>query len=116
MIGVSNSTASPFCGFYELDTDGNIQYSRIKNNGKFENADPEKVGQNFFDDFFVCQNSEVLRRRFKRFVIEGYSTENFDFSIVQDDRVLPLKIMLVRSSETNGAEHKGLIFVEVRQA
>ena len=116
MIEISNSTNPPFCGFYELDTDGNILYSRPKTGGKFEKADPETVGLNFFDDFFVSPNSEVLRRRFKRFVTEGNSTENFNFSLVQDEEFLPLKIMLVRAADTNGAEHKSLIFVEVRQA
>lgn len=116
MIEVSSPAVSSVCGFYELDTNGVIMYSRIKNGGKFEQADPDLVGQNFFDDFFVCQNSEVLRRRFKRFVIEGYSTENFTFGLVQQDEILPLKIMLVRAAETGGAEHKGLIFVEIRQA
>src|SRR5687767_1668460 len=108
MIEVSSSAASPFCGFYELDTNGVIMYSRIKNGGKFEKPDPDVVGLNFFDDFFVCQNSEVLRRRFKRFVIEGYSTENFNFGLVQGDEIFPLKIMLVRAAETGSVEHKGL--------
>ena len=114
MKEISNSTNPPFCGFYELDTDGYILYSRLKNGGKFEQADPETVGLNFFDDFFVCPNSEVLRRRFKRFVTEGNSTENFNFSLVRDEKFLPLKIMLVRAADTTDAEHKGLIFVEVR--
>lgn len=116
MIEVSRAAASPLCGFYELDTDGVILYSRLKNGGKFEKATPQTVGLNFFEDFFVCQNSEALRRRFKRFVAEGFSTENFSFNYIQNDETVPLKIMLVRTSDTNGAEHRELIFVEVRQA
>lgn len=116
MIGVSSITTSEFCGFYELDSDGIIQYSRIKRDGKFEKADPEMIGLNLFDDLLVCQNSAALRRHFKRFVIEGFSTDNFTFNLLQNENTIPLKIMLVRATETNGAEHKGLIFVEVRQA
>jgi hypothetical protein len=116
MIEALSHATTPFCGFYELDVHGTILYSRPKNGGKFAKADSGAVGLNFFDDFFLCQNSEVLRRRFKRFVSEGYSTENFNFGLVQGDEILPLKIMLVRAADTNGTEHKGLIFVEVRQA
>lgn len=112
---VSKFAASPVCGLYELATDGTILYSRPKNEGKFEKADPNTVGLNFFDDFFVCQNSDALRRRFRRFVNEESSTENFHFDFVRSDQTIPMKIMLVRAADTCGARNKDLIFVEVLQ-
>lgn len=103
------------CGFYELNEDGTILYSRIKTNGKFEKAEHSPVGQNFFEDVFIGRNSEALRRRFKRFVTEGSSTENFTFDYIQNENTIPLKIMLVRAAEFSVTGLKGLIFVEVRR-
>lgn len=115
MAEASNFAASSVCGLYELDTNGTILYSRPKSTGKIEKADAETNGRNFFDDFFIGQNSEALRYRFQRFVKEGNSTENFKFDFVRSDETFPLKIMLVRAADTGGAENKDLIFLEVRQ-
>ena len=115
MNNTSPLTASEFLGFYELDTDGTIVYSRIRRDGEFEKATSLFVGRNFFDDILVCQNSEVFRRRFRRFVCDSAAHENFIFEYVLSESIIPLKIMLMRITENIGSKCQSLIIVDIRQ-
>lgn len=104
-----------FLGFYELDTDGTVLYSRIKRDGQFEKATSLLVGRNFFDDVLTCQNSEIFRRRFRRFVSGGITHENFIFDYVLSESIIPLKVMLMRITENTGSKCQSLIIVDIRQ-
>ena len=115
MNNTSVLTIPHFLGFYELDTDGTILYSRIKRDGKFEKATSLLVGQNFFDDVLGYQNSEVFRRRFRRFVNDSITHENFIFDYVVSESIIPLKIMLMRITENTGSKCQSLIIVDMRQ-
>ena len=108
-------TLPRFLGFYELDTDGTVFYSRIKRDGQFEKATSLPVGRNFFDEVVVCRNSEIFHRRFRRFVSDGATHENFVFDFDFSENIIPPKIMLMRISENNGSESQSLIIVDIRQ-
>lgn len=102
-------------GFYELDSEGTVLYSRIKREGKFEKADSLLIGRNFFDDVLMSKNVNALRRRFKNFMDRGDTSDNFVFEYDGYDAVVPLKILIVNVAEKSGAERENLIFVEIRQ-
>lgn len=115
MNNTSVLTHPHFLGFYELDTDGTVVYSRIRRDDKFEKATSLLVGQNFFDDVLECRNSEVFRRRFRRFVCESTRHENFIFDYILSESIIPLKIMLMRITENTGSKCQSLIIVDIRQ-
>jgi hypothetical protein len=108
-------TIPQFLGFYELDPDGTVLYSRIKRDDQFEKATSLQVGRNFFEDVLGYQNSEAFRRRFRRFVSDGTTHENFIFDYVISESTFPLKVRLMRISEHNGSESQSLIIVDIRQ-
>ena len=109
-------THPPFLGFYELETDGTVVYSRMRRDGEFEKATSLLVGRNFFDEVLVCPNSDIFRRRFRRFVTDTATHENFIFEYVLSESIIPLKIMLMRITENNCSKCQSLIIVDIRQS
>lgn len=102
------------CGFYELDASGAVLYSRPGNGGKFEKPDSTLVGLNFFEEVFVCQNSESLRRRFANFVSSRQTTENFLFGWQISESFVSLRVMFVRVSERNFDGKNVFFYIDIK--
>ena len=103
------------CGFYELDTRGTVVYSRIKQDGKFEKSDGSRVGQDFFEEIFACQNSDALRRRFFNFITGKATTETFIFGCQIAEKIIPLRVLFVRVSEGSRERRDTLFYVDIKQ-
>jgi hypothetical protein len=113
-----NSTSllfpTPVFGFFELDSEGTVLYSRPVGDAEKTNGNQTIIGQDFFREVFSCQNIETFRRKFLDFVIGNQMTERFLFKCLAAETIL-LKIMFVKVLENNGAKNKKVIYVDIRQ-
>lgn len=107
--------SSNMCGFYELDAQGTVLYSRPKHGGKFDQPNWSAVGLNFFTDIFHCRNANDLRRRFTNFVSEKHSTETFVFGGQTSEKVIPLRVMFVCISERNENKREVRFYVDLNE-
>lgn len=102
-------------GFYELDAEGIVIHSRVKQDAEWLNITPAVTGRNFFEEVFPGENAEEFRRRFNRFLSNRNSIESFTFNCRLYEIVLPVKVMLVRVSERENSERANLVIVDIRE-
>ena len=114
MTNSSIFTLPDFLGFYELDTQGCVLYSRPKRAGEFDKPDSSIIGRNFFSEVLNFRNVAEFRRRFGNFVNGNYPTENFTFNCLMPDDNVAVKVMFVRVAENYGAGNERLVYVEIR--
>jgi hypothetical protein len=108
-------TSKDLGGLFELDADGKVLYSRLRRNMETFEPEPGVVGCNFFDEVAAFENVEDFRRRFKYFVKGSNSTENFNFDFRFEQDAVPMRVMLVRVSETENNENANLVIVDIRK-
>ena len=114
MNNTSLLSSPPVFGFFELDPEGTVLYSRPVGGAEITNGNQTIIGQDFFREVFLCQNVESFRRKFLDFVVGNQMTERFLFKCIAGETVL-LKIMFVKVLENNGAKNKKVIYVDIRQ-
>jgi hypothetical protein len=112
---VSTLTAKDLGGLFELDADGTVVYSRLRRNEEIPDTAPGAVGCNFFDEVAAFENVEDFRRRFRYFVKGSNSIENFNFDFRFEENAVPMRVMLVRVSETDHNENAHRIIVDIRK-
>lgn len=108
-------SAKDLGGLFELDADGTVVYSRVRRNREMFEPEPGVVGSNFFDEVAAFENVEDFRRRFKYFVKGTNSIENFNFDFRFAESAVPMRVMLVRVSETEHNENTNLVIVDIRK-
>jgi hypothetical protein len=108
-------TAKDLGGLFELDADGTVVYSRLRRNKVLFDPEPGAVGCNFFDEVAAFENVEDFRRRFRYFVKSTHSIENFNFDFRFEENAVPMRVMLVRISETDHNENARRVIVDIRK-
>lgn len=108
-------TSKDLGALFELDADGIVHYSRLRRNKEFFEPEPDAVGHNFFDEIAGLENVDEFRQRFRYFVKGSNSIENFDFDFRFEESAVPMRVMLVRVSETESNENTHLIIVDIRK-
>jgi hypothetical protein len=101
-------------GLFELDTTGNVLYSRIEADGEKGSA-PDVAGHNFFEAVAPFENAEELRRRIQSFTRSDGQADNFHFSCRCDDGPLLVKVLLARIRERSNARQTKSILVHIRK-
>jgi hypothetical protein len=99
-------------GFFELDDGGVIRYHRSTSASGSEND--IAIGQDFFD--YAClQNSEELKRRFRRFIDSREAADSFLFDCLIDDAVIHTKVTFTRAFNTDLFPPEGIVMLSIRQ-
>lgn len=101
---------------FELNTDGTVIYCGRMENNHLTDFQPDLVGRNFFEDLDDFKNSRKLQKRFRRFVNDSRSTENFNFSFYLDEKIIEAKVLMVRVSMRSDEKKGDLIVVDIRRA
>ena len=110
----SITAISDLTGFYELNSEGIILYSRIKRDGEATAAAGLLTGKDFFTEFLDCRNADALRRRFLGFVSGKSTTETFIFGCEIGGTVIPLRVMLVHVSQVSRKEPGSLFYIDIK--
>lgn len=108
-------TSKDLGGLFELDAEGMVYYSRLRRNRELFETEPDVVGRNFFDEIAGFENVDEFRRRFRYFVKGSNSIENFNFDFRFAENAVPMRVMLVRVSETESSDNTRLIIVDIRK-
>lgn len=103
-------------GLYELSNDGTILHSRQRADDRLLPAENKRVGQDFFQDLFLCQNIGDLRQYFQRFIAGDQSVNTFVFDCLLEEEVVRTKIFMTRAFE-NDHDHTGdIVILDIRRA
>jgi hypothetical protein len=101
-------------GLFELDTTGNVLYSRIETDGEKASA-LDVAGHNFFETVAPFENAEELRRRIQSFTRSDGQADNFHFSCRYGDGPLLVKVLLARIRERSNGRQTKSILVHIRK-
>lgn len=112
---MSSLASKDLGGLFELDADGKVFYSRLRRNRELFQTEPDVIGSNFFEEVIPFENVEEFRQRFKYFVKGSNSIENFNFDFRYEENAVPVRVRLVRVSETEYYESSNLIIVDIRK-
>jgi hypothetical protein len=108
-------TSKDLGALFELDVEGTVHYSKLRRNKELFETEPGVVGHNFFDEVAGFENVDEFRQRFRYFVKGSNSIENFNFDFRYEENAVPMRVMLVRISETESSENTRLIIVDIRK-
>jgi hypothetical protein len=108
-------TAKDSGGLFELNAEGTVVYSRLRRKRELFAAEPGTTGCNFFDEVAAFENVDDFRRRFMYFVKGSNPVESFNFDFRFEEDAVPMRVMLVRVSETENNEHTNLVIVDIRK-
>jgi len=99
-------------GFFELDDDGYVRYSRPRIGETDQGA--SLIGQNFFD-LAGFANCDDLRRHFRRFVEKDHAAESFVFDCFFDQSVAHTKVTLTRAFQTDDFPPEKIVMLDIRE-
>ncbi|MCA1624783.1 MAG: hypothetical protein LC768_00965 [Acidobacteria bacterium] len=116
MDTVSNLTPHNLFGVFELDSAGTVMYYGKRNDGNLLESKPNLIGRNFFEEAATFENVLDFQRRFKRFVSDSFSTDNFNFSFRSREDVTEAKVMLLHVRERDFDKSINLVIVDIRKA
>lgn len=102
------------CGFYELDRQGTVLFSRLQTGEKSIQTGSSLTGLNFFENILTCQNSNHLRYRFNDFVTGRHPSETFTFDCQTSEIIIPLKVMFVRVSQKDSDGRELLFYIDIK--
>lgn len=100
-------------GLFEISETGTVLYARIRRRNTLIDAKPALVGRNFFDEVLPFENVADFRRRFKNFLENADSSDNFIFGCRSKKGVLQVKVLLMRVSEDG--ERLKFVIVDIRE-
>jgi hypothetical protein len=103
-------------GFYELDDDGNILYSRVNTGQNTRTTNNQVVGQNFFREVAGFENSEDLRQHFRRFLSSRSPADTFRFDCLFGSHTVPARITLTKGHESDAEGTAGIVIMDIREA
>ncbi|HEY8560586.1 MAG TPA: hypothetical protein VIL74_09445 [Pyrinomonadaceae bacterium] len=101
-------------GLFELNNDGTVRYSRLRQNNELINADPEMVGHNFFEEIAGFENVRDLRRIFNNFVKSNKFTDNFVFDCQFPNETIRVRVMMVRAFENSYPKPADIVILDIR--
>src|SRR5688572_25830867 len=114
MNEISGANADVF-GLYELTDDGTILYSRPRSEEGLRPPIAEAIGRDFFRDIARFQNTDDLRRHFRRFITDDRSVDTFVFDCLFDTEVVRAKIFMTRAHETDYDRTGGIVILDIRR-
>ncbi|MFN2453093.1 MAG: hypothetical protein ABR577_02625 [Pyrinomonadaceae bacterium] len=103
-------------GLFELDSAGNVLYSRMEPDGDGHGRAPDVAGRNFFDDIAPFANAPELRLRLTSFSNSNEPADNFNFTCHLENGPLPVKVLMARIGERSNGTHTKSILVHIRKA
>src|SRR5688572_11273394 len=103
-------------GLYELADDGTILYSRPRTGDRLRYPSVKFIGQDFFRDIFTCQNTEDLRRHFKRFISGDRPVDTFVFDCLYGGEVVRTKVFMTRAYENDHDRGGEIVIMDIRRA
>ena len=112
MKSLSTAVPGSAFGFFELDDDGTVRYSRPRTDAPDDGA--SLVGQNFFE-FAGFANCDDLRRHFRRFVEADHAAESFIFDCFFEHVVARTKVTLTRAFETDDFPPEKIVMLDIRE-
>ena len=112
-MNTSVQTNKDILGFFELDDDGVVRYSRTGVSPGSPEDEP-LVGKDFFDAA-IFRNSKDLRRMFKRFIESREAADSFPFDCHIDNSVIHTKVTLTRAFLTEAFPAEGLVMLSIRE-
>ena len=98
---------------FELDDAGTILYCR--SNQLSNHNLTEFVGRNLFDESAQFENIEEFRHRVNSFVKSDDATQKFSFECQIKNKIIPMKIMLVRVGGRFDGERDKTTLVDIRK-
>lgn len=101
-------------GLFELKDDGTVLYSRFREDGQLINTDEDFAGHNFFEEIAGFDNIKDLQRMFNEFVESRQFTDQFVFACRYGERIVPVKVMVVRAYENNIYNHDEIFILDIR--
>jgi hypothetical protein len=111
---VANAAGTNVFGLYELSDNGTVLYSRTLSEDGSEEPASEVVGRDFFYDVARFQNTDDLRRHFRRFIKGDRSVDAFVFDCLFDSEVVHAKIFMALACET---DYPGkIVIMDIRRA
>ena len=115
MQGVNALNTDVF-GLYELTNEGTILYSRPRTGETLKPPTTDVIGQDFFRDIFTFQNTEDLRRHFRRFVTGDRPVDTFVFDCLNGSEIVRTKVFMTRAFETDYDNTGGIVIMDIRKA
>lgn len=115
MMNASLPDPQKLFGLFELDSQGNVLYSRMEPDGDGRSSAPVGAGRNFFDDVAPFANATELRSRIARFTNSAGPADNFNFTCHLENGTLPVKVLLARISERSDGTHTESILLHIRK-
>ena len=107
-------TANNASGLFELNNDGTVLYSRLRQNNRLLNASQEMVGHNFFEEIAGFENVRDLRRIFNNFVKSNKFTDNFIFDCQFTEEIVRVRVMMVRAFENSYPNPADIVIMDIR--
>lgn len=102
-------------GIFELDNVGTVLYSRFRKSDGLLDFTPQLAGQNFFDDVAGFENVREFHYKFRNFVSSNQFSNNFVFNCEFSQKTIPLRVMILRTSEINPSEKRDILIVDIRK-
>lgn len=112
---ISDHTSQNLFGVYEMDAAGTVFYHKAIAGNRADESVPSLIGHNFFDEIGVFQNVKEFQQRFKYFVNNSHPADGFNFDFQLPEKVLGIRVRLVRVRETQDDQTSNLIIVDIRK-
>ncbi|HEX6125782.1 MAG TPA: hypothetical protein VFZ23_10470 [Pyrinomonadaceae bacterium] len=112
-----NGLSTNVFGLYELSGDGTVLYSRARNEEGLREPAHDLVGQDFFRDIAPFENTDDLRRHFRRFITSDRPVDTFVFDCLIKSEVVRAKVHMTRAYEHDRDHHaEGIVIMDIRKA
>lgn len=102
-------------GLFELDRSGMVLYSRFRKTNELMDLTEQLAGQNFFDDVADFENIKDFHYLFRNFVSSDELTDNFIFNCRTLEKIIPLRVMILRTSEIRQTKTKDILILDIRK-
>lgn len=113
---LSNGNSPEVFGLYELADDGTIRYSRARTDDGLHQTREEVIGQDFFRDIASFDNTDELRRHFRRFITADRPVDAFVFDCLFETRVVRAKIFMTKAYEMDYEHRGGIVIMDIQKA
>lgn len=100
--------------FFELTTDGQVVYSRFRQNSRVVEGDFGFVGHNFFDEIAGFKNAEEFRRKFVDFIESHEFADNFIFECRYAEKTVSVRVMMLRAFESKDFSIERGVMLDIR--
>lgn len=114
MQTASRSNAD-FFGLYELSGDGTVLYSRSRDGAGLKQPTREVVGQDYFHDIARFENTEDLRRHFRRFLTDRRAVDTFLFDCLFETETVRAKVFMTRAYEIDQDHAGDIVIMDIRR-